>query len=155
MAATQIQAKDEMFAMFKAAWDTVATGGSAILSYVPPVYYHGVQKTTTPEADKYFAIMEMIVVDRSQATLAINVVNVGDRMYNNRGLLRLQVMCPLSDAENSDKGLRLGMVARDAFDGKRSPCGVLFRNAKVEPSLSTEVFSKHIMTVQYEYNEIT
>ena len=58
MAATQIQAKDEMFAMFKTAWDA---GATAITTTVPPVYYHGVQKPTTPEANKYVAIMEMIV----------------------------------------------------------------------------------------------
>lgn len=155
MALDQIQAKDEMFTMFRTAWN--ANSVAIIAPYqitIPEVYYHGVEKPAIPPSDKYFAILDMIVVDRKQKTLAIDVVNFGDRMYNNRGLLRLQIVCPLSDAENSDRGLRLGMVARDAFDGKRSPCGVLFRNGTIEPSLSTEVFSKHIFTVKYEYDEI-
>lgn len=155
MALNQLQAKDEMFTMFRTAWNA---GSVAVITpyqlTIPEVYYHGVERPSPPPANKYFAILDMIVVDRRQKTLAINVVNTGDKMYNNIGLLRLQIVCPISDAENSDRGLRLGMVARDAFDGKRSPCGIVFLNAKIEPSLSTEVFSKHIFTVQYQYDEI-
>jgi hypothetical protein len=158
MALTQLQAKDEMFTMFRTAWNALVGGALSVVSpyqaTIPEVYYHGVEKPLIPPSDKYFAILDMIVVDRKQKTLAIDVVNFGDKMYNNRGLLRLQIVCPLSDAENSDRGLRLGMVARDAFDGKRSPCGVVFFNGTITPSLSTEVFSKHIMTVEYQYEDI-
>lgn len=155
MALTQVEAKDEMFTMFRTAWN--ANSVAVITPFqitVPYVSYQGVRVTEPHPADKYSAILDMIVVSRKQATLAINVVNMGDRMYNNKGILRLQILCPLSDAQNADRGLRLGLVALDAFDGKRSPCGVKFYDGMVEPSLSNEVFSKHIMTVKYEYADI-
>jgi hypothetical protein len=155
MALTEVQAKDEMLTMFRTAWN--ANSVAVITPYqvtVPAVRYHGQVNKEPPPSNLYHAILYMECVSRSQKTLAIDVASIGTRRYNNIGILSLQIMCPFSDAENSDRGLRLGIVARDAFEGKTSPCGVWFRDAKVTPSLSTEVFSKHIMTVGYQFDEI-
>lgn len=155
MSATYLVAKDEMFLMFQTAWDL---GSAAIVAPfqigIPHVYYPGVERPITPPANEYCGFLDLIVVEEKQATLAIDVASLGQKMYNNRGILRFQLICPLKDAENSDRGARLASLVRNAFRGKRSPCGTVFLNSMFTQSIPTEVFSKFIMTTEYNYNDI-
>lgn len=152
MSLTYLQARNEMFKMFADAW---ALNTPAIVSPAPTVYYPNVLPPSPPPSNLYFAVVNIKVAKEVQKTLAIDVVNFGGRMYNNKGLFICEIMCPLSDAPNSEKGAELATVARNAFRGKRSPCGVVFYDAMFTVSKSTEVFSKYIMTVEYNYDDIT
>lgn len=152
MSLTYLQARNEIFTMFANAW---ALNAPAIVSPAPKVYYPNVLPPAVPPSNLYFAVVKIKTIQEVQKTLAINVVNPGGRMYNAKGLFSCEIICPLSDAQNSSKGAQLCMVARDAFRGKHSPCGVVFYDATPTEGKSTEVFSKHIMTVEYNYDDIT
>lgn len=151
MALTYIEAKDEMLTMLQTAWNAQA---AAIVTYIPIILYQGIEPKNIQPSDKYFGKCDIFVLSDNQKTLSTNVGQASQRRYNNKGILQLQIMCPLSDVQNSDRGAKLANIAKLAFRGKQSPCGIVFYNAMYTPSLSTEVFSKHIMTVEYNFDEI-
>src|SRR5574343_2089556 len=141
MSLTYPEAIDEMFLMLKTAW---ANSSPSILPYVPNISYPGIETPSVPVSGKYHAKADIYPVSEKQRTLSTNVDIGGGRRYNNRGILKLQIMCPLSDVRNAEIGIKLGILARDAFRGKHSPCGIVFYNAVVIPSMPSEVFSKYI-----------
>ena len=151
MSLTYPQAIDEIFAMFKTAWDAQTT---AIVGYIPAVLYPGIESTSVPASGKYFVKADVLPVKERQKTLAVNVDIPTGRRYNNMGIVRFQIMCPLSDVRNAEKGVDLGILVRNAFRGKESPCGIVFHNAVVTPSYPSEVFSKYIVTIEYNFDEL-
>lgn len=146
-----IQANDEMLTMLKTAWDAQTT---AIVAYIPDIQYEGETKKVVPPSDKYYGVLYNNILTNPQATLCGDLDGIGSRRYNNTGILEFHISCPLSDAENANKGKRLGIVARNAFRGKYSPSGIIFYNARIIPSKPNEIFNKYIMFVDYNYYNI-
>lgn len=158
MSATLNQAKDTMYTMLMT--DIIAQSPS-IIGYVPNITFHGSRYSPPPAngiippADKYHGVSFVHVMKEEQKTLCHDVDTLGSRRYNNRGVFEFQIMCPLSDAQNSDKGDRLAYVAQKAFRGKEGTCGIVFYDAMYKSGATGDVFSKYIMTVKYNYDEVS
>lgn len=152
MATDYLTAKDVMLTMLM---DALTLDAPAVIGYVPEVNFQGTKKGVTPPSEKYHGVAFVHAVKEEQATLCHDVDTLGSRRYNNKGLFEFQIMCPLSDSQNSDRGAKIAYIAQKAFRGKEGSCGIVFYDAMFKAGASTEVFSKHIMTVKYNYDEVS
>lgn len=137
-------ARDEVLALFKAAWDADAESTGI------PVLWENVVGTP-PEATDVngnptsWARAQMRHVDGGHA-------NIGNTRFDQSGLITIQIFTPSGfGLEKSDK---LADVARKAFEGKKTASGVWFRDARINeegpdgPWFMTNVF------VTFEYDQL-
>jgi len=144
---TYEQALADIFGLFNTAWVAKTT---AIVGYVPPVRWPGIEQPTTPDRSKFWARVSQKTSNESQTTLR-NGDN-GQR-YTNRGTLYVQIFCPVSESGSISKGRKLAEVARDAFRGKHSLNGVWFRNAKIVEMPTEQDWFAFTAQVDYIYDE--
>lgn len=147
MTTTYPAALDEMFALFRDAWNT---GATAIVGYVPEVRWPGVEEPDKPETKKYWARVSTQTVLERQATFR----NGDDKRYTTDGLLFVQIFCPMSDARAMERGRNLAVLARNAFRGEETSSSVWFRNARInELSPDGKAYRFNVVT-EYEYDEL-
>lgn len=144
---TYEEAIDEIFGIFKTAWDAES---AAAVTYVPEVRWPGVEEPNKPDNSSFWVRVSQQTVLENQASLK-NGEN-GQR-YTTSGLVFIQLFCPKSDSESMTKGRRLAIIARDAFRGNSTSGNVWFRNAKINELPAEEYFYRFNVIVEYEYDE--
>lgn len=115
MSATFEQARDEMLAVFKAAWDT--TGHYAAYPDRPEEKPKG--------ADPWARVTVRHAVGE-QGSLANHE---GRRRWERRGTLFVQIFTP--SGEGLSRSDTLAKIVVDALEGKSTPRGVWFRNTRI------------------------
>ena len=144
---TYEQALADMFGLFNTAW---TAGTTAIVGYVPPVRWPGIEQPTAPDRSKFWARVSQKTSNETQSTLR-NGDN-GQR-YTNRGTLYVQIFCPVSLSGSLKNGRKLAELARDAYRGKHSVNGVWFRNARILEMPTEQDWFALTVQVDYIYDE--
>ena len=147
MMADYEQALADIFGLFNTTWTANTT---AIVGYVPPVRWPGIEEPTTPDRSKFWARVSQKTVSETQA--AFRNGNHGQR-FENRGICYVQIFCPVSESGAISKGRKLAEVARGAFRAKQSPNGVWFRNAKITEMPTEQDWFAFTVRVDYIYDE--
>lgn len=149
------QARDEMFALFKTAWDA---NSAAVVGYVPEVRWQGKEIATPnagkPDRTKFWARVSIQSVLEQQATLSNCVVEPGKKKYESAGLIFVQVFGPKSVDNSYELLQQLAKVARNAYRGKTTPGNVWFRNVRINTLNPEELFYRLNVVGEYEFNEI-
>lgn len=145
------QARDEMLALFNAAWQANA---GAIVSPVPEVRWQGKEVPTKPDRTKFWAHVSIQSVIEQQATLSNCVVEPGKKKYESAGLVFVQLFGPKMTATAYDDLQKLAIVARNAFRGKTTPGNVWFRNVRINTLKPEELFYRFNVVAEYEFDEI-
>lgn len=145
-------ARDEMFALFKTAWDA---SSSTVAGYVPEVRYQGRELPTKPSATKHWCrISTQNVIDR-QITLSDCVEESGKKRYESAGLVFVQLFAPKSVATADEQGRKLAEVAKKAFRGKTTPGAIWFKNVRINDNIADEDgFYRFNVVAEYEYDEV-
>lgn len=163
MTLTYDAAVDEMFGLFKAAWDS---GSAAIVGYVPEVRWPGVElknpdgSIKKPESDKYWARVSQQGVDEEQTSLSACVASnenggvLPASRFTAIGLLFVQLFCPKTEAEAMEFGRELAKLSRAAYRGKKTAGGVWFRNVRIIEVESEELWHRFNVVAEYEYDEV-
>lgn len=120
--ATYREAVDEMLGRFKAQWDADTP---AITGTVPPVYYPDTEDGTQEQTTNAFARVTVQHDDGGQRSLG----GIGARIFENEGLITVQVFVPLAGRGGYSIAQALAEVAKAAFEGKSTPA-VWFRNVR-------------------------
>jgi hypothetical protein len=151
------QARDEMFALFLAAWNAHAPG---VVGYIPDIRWQGKELSRVPDGSKHWCRVSLQTVIERQATLS-EPREKGKRRYRTSGLLFVQLFSPKAKAEDNgendgfEEGEKLANVAKKAFRGKKTkPGDVWFRNARVNPLPVEGTSYRFNMVVEYEFDEI-
>lgn len=150
MTATYTQAVDAMFALFKQAWDA---GAATIVGSAPAIYWQGVEPVSGPPSDVYWCRVSTQNVMEKQATLG-DPSGVGKHRYTAMGLVFVQVFCPMTDAQATDKGRRLAELARNAFRGKEATGGVWFRNVRINELPPEEDLYRFNIVAEYQFDDV-
>lgn len=144
---TYEQALTDLFTLFNEAWKAKAV---AIVGYIPPVRWPGIEEPTTPDRSKFWARVSQKTSIETQSTLR-NGDN-GQR-YRNQGTLHIQIFCPVSAVGSISNGRKLAEIARNTYRGKHSVNGVWFRNATIlEMPTESDWFVFRVQT-DYIYDE--
>lgn len=145
------QARDEMFALFKAAWDA---NSAAIAGYIPEVRWQGKELTTKPDRSKFWARVSIQSVIEQQATLSNCVIEPGKKKYESSGLIFVQLFAPKVTDGAYELLQQLAKVARDAYRGKTTPGNVWFRNVRINTLSPEELFFRLNVVGEYEFDEV-
>lgn len=138
MSATFQQARDEMFDLFKAAWDS--TGW--------PVHYEDVRKQRSTDEIPWITVT-MQHSSGFQSTLS---GAQGARTFSRLGLLTFQIFTPVG--RGLQESYDLAKVVVDAFEGTATPGGVWFRNVRLnEVGRDGEFFQLNVV-VEFRYDEV-
>lgn len=144
-------ARDEMFALFNAAW---LAGTAAIVGYVPEVRWQGITKETKPDESKFWARVSLQTVGGEQASLSNCAGAIGQKHYTDFGLIFVQIFAPKSGQQSQLKLSRLGMLARNVFRGVSTDHKVWFRNARINELPDELEFHRLNVVAEYEYDEL-
>ncbi len=138
MTLTLAQARDEIFTMLKAGWD--ATGNT--MSY--PNLPFEIPIDETP----WGRTMLSLTPFSKQTLSSIN----GVKRYTRYGILTVQLFTVsgtgLSSADNYAK------IIQDTFEGKSSPNGVWFKNARSNDIGPDGVWYQTNILIDFEFDEI-
>lgn len=138
MSATFSQARNEIFALLKAAWDT--TGFS--MQYPDKAF-------TQPNGRTPWARVTLRHNSGGQATLS----NVdGKSRFKREGVITVQIFTP--SGEGLSRSYDLAKIVADAFEGVYTAKGVWFRNTRlVESGPDGDWFQLNVNT-DFIYDEI-
>lgn len=148
---TYPQALDEMFTLFRTAWNANTT---AIAGYIPETRWPDVEETTKPDKDKFWCRVSTQNFKEQQATLSDCVGVPGKKRFNTVGRIYVQLFCPKSLGNSKELGDKLAVVARDAFRGKQSPGGVWFRDTTISNLSPEALFYRINVTSDFNFDEI-
>lgn len=138
MSLTLTQARDEIMAVFKTAWDT--TGYQ--------VFYTDQGGPGPSNRDPWARAL----VQHNTGFEATLRGAEQTRRYRRLGLITVQLFTPAGDSLSSAD--TLGKLILDAFEGKATPGGVWFRNARYNEVGPDGDFYQCNVLVEFEYDEI-
>lgn len=152
MSCSYTDAVDEIWTMFNTRWLAKTT---ALVGYVPEVYYQGMEKAAKPLTNKYYVTAKILPAGEKTITFRNNLDGLQNQRYNNYGVLKFVIFAPLSDSQNALRARQLGIVIRDSYSGKESPSGVSFFNVVIKEDLPpTESFNKISVYSDYNYDDV-
>lgn len=138
MSLTYTEAADDIFAMFKTAWDTTGY----------PVHYDNVDKDRQ-STDNPWAIALIRHGSGFQATLS---GAAGASTFRRRGRLFVEIYTAIG--KGFTDFYNLAKVVSDAYEGSASPGGVWFKNTTIVENGQDGKFNRGTVTVEFEYDEI-
>jgi hypothetical protein len=138
MFATFITARDDMYAVLRAAW----TGGDATIAW-PDVPFE------IPTTEIAWVRVKLIHATGNQATLS---GGNGVQRYTRKGTLWAQVFAPLGDGGTQCYTLAETLVK--AFEGVSTPNGVWFRNQRLNEIGESGAFTQNNVLIDFTYDEL-
>lgn len=138
MSLTLTQARDEMMAVFHAAWDT--TGHD--------VFYTDQGGPGPSDRDPWARVLVQHNIGFEASLRGAEQT----RKYRREGLITVQLFTPAGDSLSSAD--TLGKLILDAFEGKKTPGGAWFRNARYNEVGPDGDFYQCNVLVDFEYDEI-
>jgi hypothetical protein len=141
----------EIVALFRTAWNANA---AAIVGYVPEIRYVGVTGSDSPPPNKYYARLSYQQVANGQTGVGTPYA-AGQSMYTASGLVFVQLFGPISDATVWAKLKSLAVVARKAYEGKKTASDVWFRNVKINELSPEDNWQRINVVADYSYDEIS
>jgi len=148
MSLTFQEARDEMHAMFKTAWDAGAESTGV------QVLYADAKKAvpTTNDASSNPSPWARIAITHTGGGQASLSGLSGNARWERLGLIIIEIFTPLgTGGVLADK---LAKIAKDAYEGKYSPGGVWFRNVRLNEVGASGAWWKNNIIVEFEYDEI-
>lgn len=142
MAATLPQARDEILGQFKAAWDLATPP-------VPPVVYDDSIPTApgTGNPAPAWARCKLRHFGGGQRAITDKAV----KHYERSGVLFIQIFTP----SNGGQVLAdtLAVIARNAFEGKRTASGVWFPSAIIRDGVTDGSWLRTNVNISFQYDE--
>ncbi len=114
-------ARDDILALFRVAWEA---GATAVAGYVPVVRWEDLE-TVKPPTERAWARARVLFNIEEQSSLG----EVGGRKFETRGLFNVDIFSPLKDPSSEIDDL--ADVVKSAYRGKRTASGIWFRDVRV------------------------
>ncbi len=78
----------------------------------------------------------------------------GNRRFERLGIVIVQVFTPMSIEQSVTLAEDLGIIARDAFEGRTTPGGVWFRNARLQEVGPDDPWWQLNVSAEFTYDEL-
>jgi hypothetical protein len=148
---TYSQAIDDMFTLFRMAWNA---GAAVVVGSVPAIRWEGVQEPSIPPVDAYWCRVSTQQVAEPQSSFKTGIAPDANRRYTAIGVLFVQIFCPMSEAQAMEKGRLLAELARNAFRGKETANQVWFRNVRIQRLAPEQNYYRFNVVAEYTYDDI-
>lgn len=143
-------ARDKMAAVLREAWAAQAWAWRGF-NGAPTIMWQGMTVLKPPKVDAPSLSWAANHNESPQVGLSDDI---GNRLYENAGMLVMQAKGPLSGGYGFEVAERMAIIARNAYRGKSPPDCIWFRNARFEevgPDAGWYLFN---IFVEFEYNEV-
>ncbi len=143
-------ARDEIQALFLAAWNASAAAANG--GTLPKVYWQWVEvrDSDKPKGTEAWARVTVAHNEGGQATFG----TPGNRMFERAGIVTVQVFTPQKSDQGGTRLEALGVIARDAFEGKATAGDVWFRNVRLQEASPDEPWWQLNVTAEFSYDEL-
>lgn len=148
MTATLKTARNEIYDIFKAAWD--ANAGAVNGGVVPPIKREGISFTPPPGAAWAWLLIRH--TGGTQATFS-NSSGTGRRRFRKSGTISVRIYAPSSTSLDTTLAEDLAMVAEAAFEGKATPSDVWFRDVVPTEIGVNDPWIQFNVTASFEYDQ--
>lgn len=145
---TYTEAVDQILATVNTAWQSSTT---AVVGYVPDIYWQGVEEPKKPDLTKYWARVSQVGFNDEQSTLRNGD---SEQRYTTNGNVYVQIFAPKKDSLGMTNGRELATIARNSFRGTTTDGCVWFKNARIVELDPEESFYRLNVIAEYEYDEI-
>lgn len=146
MTPTYESAMDEILGLFSTYWNAQTPAVNS--GSVPAVAWPGVE--FTPPVNAPWARITVKHNTSRQVTFG----EPGQRRFLRPGLVTVQVFTPVSAGGGLSLVAKLGIIARDAFEGRGTATGIWFRNARIQEVGDDGTWHQHNVVVEFEYDEV-
>lgn len=140
--ASLTDARDEMLALFKAAWDGAPASANV------PVRYPD-RKEDKPPSGAPWARVSVTHANSGQATLANHD---GKRKFTRNGVITVQIFTPFGRGSNDADAL--AKIAQDAFEGKATANQIWFRDVTVNEIGQDGEWNQTNVLATFTYDEV-
>lgn len=140
-------ARDEIQGLF---WDYWKAQTPAVAGEVPTVEWPGVDSGTPPGADKAWARFDIRHAPSRQSTFG----HMGGRRFTRTGLVSVEVFAPTAGGVGLSLAEKLGIIARDAFEGRGTASGIWFRNARIQEIGPDKAWCQMNVLAEFVYDEM-
>lgn len=141
---TYTDALDTMFGIVQGVWTNFA---NTLLGYLPQIRWQGKQIAGKPPANQIWARVSLQVVTDEQASLQnIN----GDRLYDVKGLLYIQLFCPRTD-QDLQNGRQFAQIIQQTLRQDSADGNVWMSKAKIVEMTPTSLAYPITISVNFEY----
>lgn len=140
-------ARDEILGLFNAAW--TANAGAVNGGTVPQVAWPGVN-AEVPDPEAAHVRVFLRHVDGRQVTFG----QVGQRRFNRKGLVTIQVFTPNAKRTGLSLAENLATIARDAYEGIGTASGIWFRNVRIQEVGPDNGLYQMNVVAEFEYDEL-
>jgi len=141
-------ARDEILGLFRTHWNAQTPALNA--GQPIRVEWPGVDSQSAPDPDKPYARITVRHATSRQLTLA----PPGQRRFLRPGLVTIQTFAPVSAGGGLSLAEKLGIIARDAFEGRGTASGIWFRNARIQEIGRTGAWQQFNTVVEFQYDEL-
>ena len=131
---------DEMFAVVNA---VVTSSSSAIIGYIPTIFWPNDLIPTQPDLTKFWIFVGQQTTKEKNAAL-------GDTLFRSWGILSISLTCP-KRVDSISKGRKLSRVIRDAYR-KVSGGNILYFNHRVREETPTDSVQQFSIIIEYQYD---
>lgn len=144
------QARDEILSRFYDDW--LSKSGLVWSGGVPRVFWDAKEepKGSGPRPDEPWARVTVSHNISPQRTFG----EEGNRRFDRLGIVTVQVFTPMSIEQSVTLAEELGVIARDAFEGRSTPGGVWFRNARLQEVGRDGPWWQLNVTAEFSYDEL-
>lgn len=141
MTATLIEARDDIFALIKTAWDSVGFADNMI--------WPDVSENIPIASGEPWARTTFNITDRRQASLH----NDGGLVrYGTIGFTTIQIFTPIGDGQVQN--ITIGQTMLDGLEGKSTPNGVWFRNVRYNQVGASGDFLQANVITEFSFDEV-
>lgn len=149
MVADLSTARDEMHRIFDDAWE--AGAGAVNGGVVPAVKYEGLpQPKAFPPRDAQWGRMRIRHTLAEQSAMSDTVAR-----FEKIGTVTIQIFASLELDEPANRAADLAQIAKGAFEGKKTPSQVWFRNVTVNEIGVDDAWYNINVLADFEYDELT
>lgn len=142
-------ARDEIFALLKAAWDLSAETLTVMRGYNGTDFDRPQARGTGSEATPWmFAVIQHLPAETANANLG----PAGSRRFNYGGVLIVQHFGPATDG--LQKCHKLARVTKEATEGAKTAGGVFFRRVSVQEQPRDGDWGRVDVVAPFEYDTV-
>jgi hypothetical protein len=140
---------DEILGQFKSHWDANVQAMSG-LSYVPKMITEADRdETDTQNPDQ--AWVRLVI--RHNSVGPPTLAEPGARRFTRYGTVYAQIFSPFLSGEGFTLSQRLAQVARDAYEGRRTPT-VIFRSCRINEAGRDGPWHQVNLVADFEWDEV-
>lgn len=143
-------ARDEIQALFLTAWNAAAAAANG--GTLPKVYWQWVEvkDSDKPKGSEAWARVTVLHNEGGQATFG----TPGNRVFEREGIVTVQVFTPQKLDQGGTRLEALGIIARNAFEGKATAGDVWFRNVRLQEASPDEPWWQLNVLAEFSYDEL-